>query len=241
MQTGTLGVRLRPVKPLTINLEGELGRDNLPLTPLSDRNYHTLGGRVDYRTRKLRLSAGYREVYNVNAPVALSDFSSHSRNYSAEGSWSPKDWFSLDASYTKLHLDTVSGTAFFATINNPSLQQFPALYLSNIHAANLGTRFGLKKRADLYVGYSITRDAGDGRSSAVPPAATGPVQTLFGSVQTFPLSFESPLARLSVRVSPKLRWNAGYQFYRYREDFGLLGQFQNYRANTGYTSLSWSF
>jgi len=55
---------------------------------------------------------------------------------------------------------------------------------------------------------------------------------------TFPLTFETPLARLSVKLREKLRWNAGYQYYRYGEEFLPA---QNYRAHTGYTSLLWSF
>jgi hypothetical protein len=246
MNTGTLGVRVQPVKPLTINLEGEIGRDNQPFTPISEDNYHTIGGRIQYRTRKLQLSGQYRQVYNINAPFSLSEYSSHSRNYTGSASWSPKDWFSVDASYMKLHVDTVSGLVFFAAFQ---LQQTPTIYLSNVHAANLGAHFGLVKRADLYVGYSITRDTGDGRGAALQPGITDPVQGLLSSVETFPLSFQSPLARLSIRLSGKFRWNAGYQFYNYHEDFGdlLPGGFrpgvrqQNYRANTGYTSIAWSF
>jgi hypothetical protein len=52
------------------------------------------------------------------------------------------------------------------------------------------------------------------------------------------MRYESPLARLSVRLHERLRWNAGYQFYHYRDD---TAAFQNYRAHTGFTSLLWSF
>ncbi|MBV8730896.1 MAG: hypothetical protein JO336_13910, partial [Acidobacteriia bacterium] len=114
LNTGRAGLQVRPIKPLTIRVSGEIGRDNLPLTPISGRNYHTLDGRADYRTRQWQLSASYSQVYNVNAPLAISAYSSHSRNYSANASWSPNSRFSFDASYTKLHLDTVSGLAFFA-------------------------------------------------------------------------------------------------------------------------------
>ena len=238
MNTGTLGVRVQPVKPLTVNLEGEIGRDNQPFTPISEDNYHTIGGRFQYRTRKVQLSTQYRQVYNINAPFSLSEFSSHSRNYTANASWSPKDWFSLDASYMKLHSDITSGLVFFAAFQ---IQQTPAIYLSNVHAANLGGHFGLARRADLYLGYSITKDTGDGRGAAIQPGITDPVQGLLSSVETFPLSFQSPMARLSIRLSEKFRWNAGYQFYNYHEEFGLLGHLQNYRANTGYTSIAWSF
>jgi hypothetical protein len=111
--------------------------------------------------------------------------------------------------------------------------------VSNLHAVNAGARFALKNYADLYLGYSITKDTGDGRASlAAQPTAAGQV---FYNVQTFPLTFQSPLARVSVRLTDKLRWNAGWQYYGYREQFGVLGLNQGYRANTGYTSLLWAF
>ena len=85
------------------------------------------------------------------------------------------------------------------------------------------------------------QSAFDGRSTAVPAGVTSPVQALADSVQTFPLTYQSPLARLSVRITPKLRWNAGWQFYSYGEDFHILGYNQNYHAHTGFTSVLWSF
>jgi len=66
----------------------------------------------------------------------------------------------------------------------------------------------------------------------------GPTLTPFQAAQTFPLRFLSPMARISVRLSERLRWNFGYQYYGYRENF-TTGN--NYLANTGYSSLMWSF
>ena len=75
----------------------------------------------------------------------------------------------------------------------------------------------------------------------LPPGATSPTTLLLSPAQTFPLSFQSPLARLSVRLSPKVRWNLGWQYYNYHEDFQLWIAPQNYHASTGYTSVLWSF
>jgi hypothetical protein len=246
LHSGTVGVRVRPVKNLTANLEGEVGRADNPLTPVSDGNYHTLNGRVSYRTRKVQLSTSYKQVYNLNSPVVLSAYSSHSRNYSANASWAPNAWFALDAGYMKLHLDTVSGIAYFAGTGRTTLQSENSLFLSNVHAANFGARLAVMKRADVYVGYTITKDTGDGRATAVgsltdAATAANPAAALFAGVQTFPLSYQSPLARVSVRITPKLRWNVGWQFYNYHEEFGVLGYAQNFHANTGYTSVSWAF
>ncbi len=113
-----------------------------------------------------------------------------------------------------------------------------SIYISNIHAANLGCG-SARQRADIYLGYNITKDTGDGRSSlATQPTA---IAQIFYNVQTFPLTYQTPLIRISVRINAKLRYNLGYQYYGYHEQFGVLSEFQNYRAHTGYTSLLWSF
>jgi hypothetical protein len=240
LSSGTVGVRLRPVKNLTANLEGEVGRADNPLTPVSDRDYHTLNGRVSYRVKKLQLSTTYKQFYNVNAPVALSAYSSHSRNYTANASLALKGWWSLDASYMKLHLNTIGGIAFFAgPVGRPTLQDGVSLFISNVHVANLGVRFAVK-RADIYAGYTITKDTGDGRSTPTN-GVTDPTLALFAAVQTFPLSYQSPLARVSVRINEKVRWNVGWQFYNYHQQFNVFGFNQNFHAQTGYTSFSWSF
>ncbi|MGD0667978.1 MAG: hypothetical protein ABSB23_10465 [Bryobacteraceae bacterium] len=242
LNAGTVGVRFRPLQPLTINLEGEVGHADHPLTPMSDRNYHTLGGRIQYRKSKLQLSTGYRELYIENAPLSLTTYSSRSRQYNAAASFALRDWLTFDASYSKLHLDTVGGLAFFAGVQSPQLQtSYDSIYISNIHAANAGLRFGIRSRADLYLGYTITKDTGDGRASAAPAGVADPIATLLDSVQTFPLTYQSPMARLSIRITPKVRWNAGWQFYGYGELFHLLGYDQNFHAHTGYTSVLWSF
>lgn len=242
MQSGLFGVRLHPITPLTINLEGEIGRATNPLTSISNKNYQTLNGRVQYRLKNLQLGASYREDYDFFSSFSL--YNSHLRSYTANAVWTPKNWIAFDASYNKLHNDSNTFLAFFAgPIGGRSTLQtkYRSIYISNIHSGNLGVRFGLTKRADLYLGYSITKDTGDGRSTAVPPGTTDPIQALLDSVQTFPLTYQSPLARLSIRISPKIRWNAGYQYYDYEETFGLLGYYQNFHAHTGYTSVLWTF
>jgi hypothetical protein len=232
IHSGLAGVRLQPLKPLIIRLDGEIGRADRPFFPVGEKNYHALGGRIQYRTKSVFLSAAARSNYNFNS-VSLTSHSAKSRNYSLDASWTPRDWFAIDAGYSKLHLDTLSGIAYFASFE---LRQGQSLYISNLHAANLGARIGWKNRASLYFGYSHVRDTGDGRDR--PDAGGGSGLPAFLLAQTFPVAYRSPLARLSVRLHTNLRWNFGYQYYGYREDFFQL---QGYRAHTGYTSVLWSF
>jgi hypothetical protein len=210
---------------------------------VSLRNYHAIRSKVQYRAKNFTLGGGYVENYNNNS-IQVTAYSSHARNYSAEASWNARSWVSVDASYSKLHLDTVGGIAFFAgtTVTSLFTQEvtgMESIYVSNIHAANLGLRFALTKRTDLYLGYNITKDTGDGRGSeATQPTAIGQI---FYNVQTFPLTYQSPLFRISVKLTEKLRYNLGYQYYGYNEQFGLLSTYENFHANTGYSSLLWSF
>jgi hypothetical protein len=234
LHEGTLGVRIKPTKPLSILIDGAIGRADRPFTPLSERRYHLLGARLQYRTRSLSLSADARANYNANS-VSLSSFSSHSRDYAATASWTPRDWFSLDMSYSKMHLESVGGIAYF--VNFDLVTGDRSYYVSNIHFGNLAAHFSLRKSIDLYVGFSRVQDVGDGRSSLT---GSGQFSTLpaFQAAQTFPLTFQSPLARVSIRLRERLRWNVGYQYYGYNEEFASRS---DYRANTGYTSLLWSF
>jgi hypothetical protein len=237
LHSGTLGFRIRPIAGLTLLADGEIGRADEPYTPISERNYTNFRARAEYKKKTWRAAAYSKTDYNTNS-ISLTSYASRSRTYGADASWTPNDWFAIDAGYTKLHLNTLGGLNFFVF---GQATQFNSLYISNIHTANLGARFSLAKRADLFVGYSHSQDVGDGRSTAdglAPGAGAATVLDPFLAVQTFPLKFVSPEARISVRLNPRLRWNVGYQYYGYNEQFT---NFQDFHAHTGYSSVLWSF
>lgn len=237
LHAGQFGLRLQPVKPLTFTFDGEIGRANRPIYPTSERNYHGLWGRVQWKQRNLRLGAAFRNRYNFNF-ANLWSHSTRSRHYSLDASWTPNGWFGVDAAYSKLHLDTITGIAYFFQGSLNDLDR--SYYVSNLHTGFLQARFRLKERVDLFVGYSRTQDAGDGRSTPLAGTTYSSVPA-FQVAQTFPMTFESPLARLSFRLHNRVRLNVGWQWYRYLEEFRFAPAPQDYRAHTGYTSVLWSF
>ena len=234
LQAGDIGFRLRPVKPLTIQLFAEIGRNNLPFTPVADKNYHALNGRVQYRLKTFSLTGAAQSSYNVNS-TSLSAYSSQARTYSVTGNWTPRAWFTADAGYSRIHLYTIGGIAYLANLQQVTGQD--SIFLSNINSTTVGARFAIRKRADLYLGFTRVQDVGDGRSTPVG-AGIGSASPVFQAVQTFPVAFTSPLARISFRINNRIRWNIGYQYYGYQEKFYLT---QNFRAHTGYSSVSYSF
>jgi hypothetical protein len=233
LHSGEAGVRFTPWKPLSVLLSAEVGTNSHPFTPLADANYHALSARVQYRAKTFRIMAAANANYNANS-VSLTSYGSQSRSYSVSGNWTPRSQFTLDAGFNRAHTYTIGGIAYF--VDPQLIQGQSSIYLSNINSVYAGLRYEIAKRIDLYASYTRVQDLGDGRAAAT--AGIGSAAPEFQAAQTFPLAFQSSMARISVKINERLRWNAGYQYYGYRADFAsLLG----YRANTGYTSLSFSF
>ena len=234
LHQGTLGFRIKPAKTLVISLDGDLGHADKPIYPISEKDYHVLRARAEYKLKTLRAAAYAKSDYNTNS-ASLTSYASRSRQYGIDGSWIPSDWFSIDAGYSRLHLNSLGAIGYF--LNSAPVTGDESYYVSNIHTATLAARFTVRKRVDISVGYSHVQDVGDGRATPLGSGAYTSQSALLAA-QTFPLRFLSPQARLSLRITRKIRWNVGYQYYGYREDFLAL---QNYRAHTGYSSVSWSF
>jgi hypothetical protein len=225
------------MEALTVQLSGEIGRSNRPFTPVAPRHYNTMNGRLQYRTRNFQALATADTDYENNS-VLVSTFASHSRSYAANGSWTPRAWFSLDAGYSKMHLNTAGGIAY-RIAPGTLITGEQSLFFSNMHTVYAGIRFLVKNRVEIYASLTRVQDTGDGRAAAAG-VAIGSSRSVFQVVQTFPLTFQSPSARVSFNINQRIRWNAGYQYYGYRQEFNLNPNL-NYQANTGYTSLSFAF
>lgn len=230
---GMAGLRFRFAKRFSLQLGAEKGTNDNPVYAVSDKSYHALNGRLQYKSKTLLLAVSMHDSYNFNSD-ALSTFSARGRVASAEASWSPREWISVDATYSKLHTGTTGGIAYF--IDNSLVSGNASVYISNIHSGNLWLRLSAGKYATLRLGYSRVQDVGDGR--ARPDLGVGSNVGVFTAAQTFPLTYYSPQLQLSVPLGTRFRWNAGWQIYHYGEQFASI---RNYRAQTGFTSVMWSF
>jgi len=229
VHSGLFGFRLQPFGGMTLAVDGELGRQDRPFFPIAEKDYHGLSVRAVYRRSSLWLSAAARSAYNFNS-AGISTHSARARTYSLDASWQARDWLALEAGYSKLHSGTVSGIAYFASSSQFSGAR--SLWVSNIHAVNLAANVSLGTRVSLSLGLSRTEDRGGSF-----PAAPSP-ESAFAPAQQYPMLFQSPSARLSIKLTEKIRWNAGYQYYGYRED---LSRSLNYRAYNAFSSLLWTF
>ena len=256
LEAGTFGIRVKPVKPLSLDVDATLGRDNATLTPIAPAHYHNIRARAEYRqSKRLHFGAAYRHMYNLNAPAQTvftstygpppaAYFSSHSRNLSANSSITLSNNWSLDVSYNKLHLDTLANLWSEQPAPNSvtivSVPGYVSRYVSNLHTVSVMARTNIQRRGTLYLGYNISKDVGDGRSQQ-NLGLTDPAASYMAGFNTFPMTYQAPLARLSIKLTPKVQWNGGWEFFRYNQKFAYFGYMPYYRAQTGYTSLSFTF
>jgi len=56
-------------------------------------------------------------------------------------------------------------------------------------------------------------------------------------ISSYPMSFQSPEARMAIKLNRHLDWNLGYQYYNYHESAIVGPRPQNYHAHLPYTSL----
>lgn len=231
----TGGVRLQPAKVLSVVLDTEIGRQDRPFTPIAARDYHILGGRVQYKTRNAQVTAASRANYNFNSS-SIFTHSAKSRVQSIDASWTASKALSLDGGYSHAHFDSVTGLAYFASGRRVTGDQ--SVYISNIHTVTGSARLSAG-RVDFFAGLSRVQDTGDGRSAATQTGQRpGSSLAAFAAAQTYPLGYTSPFARISVSVHPKARLNFGYQYYDFAEEFAVS---QNYTAHTVFASVLWSF
>ena len=240
IRSGVGGLRVHPVRGLRISFDAEVGRADRPLTPISEREFHNEAARVQWRKKGFVFGTSFKSAVNDNS-ASLINHSYTSRQFGVNTSWTQKDGrFTVDANYTKLDLNTASGIFNFLPATEPGVER-RSFYTSNLHTVYFGSRIQARPRLTFYLGYSLAKDTGDGRSpsysSGVAPGY--PNFSFDGDFyNSFPLSYQSPLARLSVQLNKVLSWNFGWQFYNYSEEF--IGQ-QNYHAHVGYSSFRWTF
>lgn len=223
------GLRWLPAPGVRASFDFEVGRADRPFTSTSERRFHNESARVRWRRADFTVGGFFRNRVNDN-PTELLAYSAKSRSQGVHASWvAPESGTVLDAGYNLLVMDVATGI-----LNLFDLPDLPdrgrSVYASSIHVASLGLRVVPTRRLTLSLRYSLTKDTAGGTEGLVREGSD-----VFSGL---PMTYQSPQARLTVRLKDGLWWNAGWQYYGYAERFaGTRG----YRAQVGFSSLSLSF
>ena len=234
------GFKARPAKNWTLYFDAEHGTADNVFTRIGNYNYTNIRAKSRYSPSKklsFNLSVITRDNANPSeiAGVSLEDFgvSIKSRLFTTAVDWTPtsKVSFSTGYNYNWLNSNAVVDY-FFNSIRHPLGH---SLYYVRNNFFFLDMTAQLLPRATLYMSYRVNQDNGQGSRLSDPTGNPGFLVT------SYPMSFQSPEARLAIKINRRLDWNLGYQYYNYNENAIVGPRPQNYHAHLPYTSLRFYF
>ena len=230
------GFKARPADNWTIYFDAERGTADNVFTRIGNYDYTNIRAKSRYApTKNLSFNLAFISRDNANpseiAGVSLNDFgvSIKSRVFTSAIDWTASSRFSINGGYNYNWLNSNAVVNYF--FNNLQHPDGRSLYYVRNNFFFIDTTALLFPRLSLFASYRINKDTGQGNRIADPVGTPG---TLLSS---YPMSFQSPEARLAFKINRRLDWNVGYQYYNYSESTLVGPRPQNYHAHLPYTSL----
>ena len=185
-------------------------------------NYNVTNFRVRSRitpSRKLSISMSLLTRNNTNpsftedlqlSPTALPqnlEVRVKSRVFDGSIDWTPNERFMLSTGYTRMNVTSNAGIILFlSNVETVGTSQY--FMRDNNFFVNVFVQ--PHPRLSFFASYRINDDNGQG--SLLPTANN----VIIGS---YPMRLVSPEARLTWKMSNKVDWNFGYQYYAYHETY----------------------
>ena len=230
------GFKTRPVTNWSVYFDFERGTADNVFSRIGNYDYTNIRAKSRYSPRNnLSFNVTFISRNNANpseiAGVSLQDFgaSIKTRIFTSSLDWTPTSRFSINTGYNYnwVNSDAVVNY-FFAGVQHPDGS---SLYFVRNNFFFIDTTTILHPRVSLFTSYRINDDNGQGSRIQDPAATPGTL------VSSYPMSFQSPEARLAIRINRRLDWNFGYAYYNYNESALVGPRPQNYHAHLPYTSL----
>lgn len=230
------GFKARPAQNWTIFFDAEHGTADNVFTRIGNYDYTNIRAKSRYSpSKKLSFNVSLITKNNANpseiAGVSLEDFGVDykSRIFTSNIDWTPNSRLSISTGYNYTWVDSDAVVDYFWNSVRHPLGH--SLYFVRNNFFFIDATAVLVPRVTLYASYRVNQDDGQGDRLADP---TGTPGTLINS---YPMNFQSPEARIAIKINRHLDWNLGYQYYNYNESRLVGPRPQNYHAHMPYTSL----
>lgn len=230
------GFKARPYSNWTIYFDAEHGTADNVFSRIGNYDYTNVRAKSKYKpSSRLAFNLAVIVKNNSNpseaAGVSIEDFgvTVKSRIFTSSVDWTATSRFSVSTGYNYHWINSNSIIDYF--FNGVQHPLGNSLYFVRNNFFYVESVARIAPRATLFTAYRINKDTGQGSRLADP---TGRPGTLIAS---YPMSFQSPEARLAIKLHHRLDWNIGYQYYNYNESPIVGPRPQNYHAHLPYTSL----
>ena len=230
------GFKARPISDWTIYFDAEHGTADNVFTRIGNYNYTNFRVKNRYAPRKdLSFNVALITRNNANpseiAGVSLNDFGVDTKSlvFTSSVDWQVRSDFVINTGYNYNWLNSNAVIDyFFNSIEHPIGH---SLYYVRNSYFFIDTTFRFARRATMFTSYRVNHDNGQGTRRADPTGFPGNL------LSSYPMTFQTPEARLAIKLNRRLDWNFGYQYYNYREDPIVGPRPQNYHAHLPYMSL----
>ena len=230
------GFKARPASEWTIYFDAEHGTADNVFTRIGNYDFTNIRAKTRFKPNsRIAFNMAVIAKNNANpseiAGVSLTDFgvSIKSRIFTSSLDWAATPRFSFSTGYNYHWINSKAIVDyFFNSVQHPFGN---SLYYVRNNYFFVESVAHIAPRATLFTAYRINKDNGQGSRLANP---TGNPGTLIAS---YPMSYQSPEARLAIKLHHRLDWNVGYQYYNYNESTLVGPRPQNYHAHLPYTSL----
>ncbi len=231
------GFRAKPFRMWSLYFDLERGGADNVFTRVSNYDFTNVRLRSILRpTKTITFNASLITRDNDNPSVSEDnppqDFGVNvkTRIFSASADWTPNEKLSFSGGYTYAHVASEATIVFNAGVPPaPSLRTVGlSRYFMNDNFAFFNAYWQILPRLSFYGGYRINNDPGQGDRVSEPAVLIG----------SFPYQFQSPEAKFVVKLTNRIDWIAGYQYWDYQESFPNL---QQYEAHLPYTSVRFYF
>ncbi|HEU4769984.1 MAG TPA: hypothetical protein VFS77_21640 [Pyrinomonadaceae bacterium] len=234
------GFKARPIEELTIYFDAEHGSADNVFTRIGNYDFTNIRAKTRYKpTSRVTFNMALIAKNNANpseiSGVSLEDFgvSIKSRIFTSSLDWAATSRVSINTGYNFHWINSKAIVDyFFNSVQHPFGN---SLYYMRNHFFFVESVARIAPRTTLFTAYRINKDTGQGSRVANPTGIPGTL------ISSYPMSFQSPEARLAIKLHHRLDWNVGYQFYNYNESTIVGPRPQNYHAHLPYTSLRFYF
>ena len=230
------GFKARPYSNWSLYFDAEHGTADNVFTRIGNYEYTNIRAKSKYKpTSRLSFDLAFVAKNNSNpseiSGVSLEDFgvTVKSKLFSSAIDWTATSRLSISTGYNYHWINSHAILDYF--FNSVAHPLGNSLYIVRNNFFYVESVARIAPRATLFTAYRINKDNGQGNRIADP---TGRPGTLIAS---YPMSFQSPEARLAIKLHHRLDWNIGYQYYNYNESTIVGPRPQNYHAHLPYTSL----
>ena len=246
--TAVLGLWVKPMKNLSLNLDAEIGSADDTFTRLSPQNTQQIRARAQYKPAAWLNLSGYFMTSNGQNNMVAVDGSQHNRGTGFALSFTPIDRVSAQLGYNYNNIYSSLFICFTSSTALPGLSTCPGVpglvqqlsaYSSTVNTGFLDFLWTPANRMTLEVGANLSGVSGSqlnlNPQSTIPTAPTGPLNS----------SWYQPYGSVSYRFAKQWTGRARWDYYDYHEDSD--GSYQdlyaprNFRGNLVTLSIRFAF